>query len=840
MRRLDAVLMVVGLSLVLGGTAQAALVLGTGTGALLGGDLTDPENDGQPDADVGYNVIFSSTNEPGFGAGQLSFNVFDNQVANGNEKWCCDGVDADGHQLTVQLTTPQPYILTHFTMASSGDSPLRDPTVWEIRGSNDGINFDTIFRQDAPTALWTARSQVIRFDGDGVDFPMPKPYSYFQYDVTQTGGTEHALNEIEYFGIPGGEMLYWAGGAAGDWGTGPWVTEAGDPAPDPGYPKVDPDTRTYHWAIVDQPTTLTVDAGHSAVALDLNQGQLQVGTGNSLTITGSLSALAGTQVTLQGGSQLIAGNVMAPAGTQITLLPGSQLTAGSANVDFIQMQNNSQFSIDNGTITRVTVDSAATATVSTGGSLTVNQIIMPPAGTFVKGGSGELTLEEITASAGTTVRIDGGVMAAIGGLGSAKDLVLNGGEFKLSGNPQIMPNELDYAFYKDAPESEILAIDDGLPNAQNGGLFSLVPTSSSTWTGEVWQAGNIDDQYSQMWSGLVTAPVTGEYEIYIHGDDYETVWIDLNRNGEFEATAGELISNNTTPEGWNTPHTEYANLEQGKTYNFAIAHREGTGGDWVNVEIGIPGDPGGRGRINPSDPAQAGIWSAMGEAAIDSDIEVTVTNDSVLNLISSGDANLGALTLTQGTLSITGTVDRVTFPSTSIDVVDGARVGLAPQVPVDFGTVSGAIAKANPAVSSFTFSKGGPATWIVVPGDLQDMDKATIDSSEGTLRMVGTGSWAGAHAISLSGGRMAISDGLGVAGSGQVSANRTGLIGEWTFDSGTGVDTSPLGAESGNHAVLYGAASIDSAEPVPGLAGPYLDLSGGDGYAVVDTVIGRF
>ena len=68
--------------------AYAEKVLGTGTGSLLGGDLTDPEDDGKPDADEGYNAKFSSSEEPGFGGGENAFNVFDNQLGGGNAKWC--------------------------------------------------------------------------------------------------------------------------------------------------------------------------------------------------------------------------------------------------------------------------------------------------------------------------------------------------------------------------------------------------------------------------------------------------------------------------------------------------------------------------------------------------------------------------------------------------------------------------------------------------------------------------------------------------------------------------------------------------------------------------------
>ncbi len=68
--------------------AHAEKVLGTGTASLLGGDLTDPEDDGAPDADEGYNAKFTSSEEPGFGGGEFAFNVFDNQLGGGNAKWC--------------------------------------------------------------------------------------------------------------------------------------------------------------------------------------------------------------------------------------------------------------------------------------------------------------------------------------------------------------------------------------------------------------------------------------------------------------------------------------------------------------------------------------------------------------------------------------------------------------------------------------------------------------------------------------------------------------------------------------------------------------------------------
>jgi len=186
--------------------AGAMTVLGTGAGALIGGDLTDPENDGAADADVNYNATFTSDNEPAFGGGEFSFNVFDNRTGGGSDKWCCDDASpgnilyGPGHQLTAQLDGGQA-VLSQFTMTSSNDSAPRDPVVWGIQGSNDGTNFTTIYAQNG--SVWSARRQVVLFEA-GIDYNMPAPYEYFRYSVTETaGGSQHALGEIEYIGTLG-------------------------------------------------------------------------------------------------------------------------------------------------------------------------------------------------------------------------------------------------------------------------------------------------------------------------------------------------------------------------------------------------------------------------------------------------------------------------------------------------------------------------------------------------------------------------------------------------------------------------------------------------------------
>ena len=180
-------------------------------------------------------------------------------------------------------------------------------------------------------------------------------------------------------------------------------------------------------------------------------------------------------------------------------------------------------------------------------------------------------------------------------------------------------NQLHYAFYDfdDTTSGTLTGIDDGLANGQNGGLFAMQPSvtnrwpaqvlDKAIWTNEVHQGVNKSDTYCEMWWGALRAPETGTYTFYIHGDDYEVLWIDTNQNWEFEADAGELICVSVPPDGWDTPKTETVTLTAGEVYAFAIAHDEGSGGDTFTSEIQIP-SAGSRVRINPGAVAQDGWW----------------------------------------------------------------------------------------------------------------------------------------------------------------------------------------------------------------------------------------
>jgi hypothetical protein len=184
------------------------VVLGLGADRLLKNDLTDPDENGNPDDAEGYDAVFNASHNPGFqtfGA----FNVFDNRLDEEEDEWAPPS-NASG-DFWVQATLNEPVVLHRFTVASGGVFSFHDPTKWEIQGSNDGgATFETIFHRDLrPSNLWTARSQVVQFDA-GLHYPTPKAYSvirFFSKPSNDLSVRTIQLGELELFGGPASNPL---------------------------------------------------------------------------------------------------------------------------------------------------------------------------------------------------------------------------------------------------------------------------------------------------------------------------------------------------------------------------------------------------------------------------------------------------------------------------------------------------------------------------------------------------------------------------------------------------------------------------------------------------------
>ncbi len=199
--------------------AFGSAILGTGTGSLVGGDLTDPEDNGTAGG-ANYNATFFASNEAGFGGGEFAFNVFSNTLGGGGHKWCCGATggsnSGQGNNQIVGAhsfdSIAGPIQLTRFTLSSSNDSPQRDPRGWAVQGSNDttdgldGTWTDIYVRADDGASDWTSRNQVISYSpGEGDTFLTDEGFTAFRLNTSSTGGGTsgafHALSEVEFFGI---------------------------------------------------------------------------------------------------------------------------------------------------------------------------------------------------------------------------------------------------------------------------------------------------------------------------------------------------------------------------------------------------------------------------------------------------------------------------------------------------------------------------------------------------------------------------------------------------------------------------------------------------------------
>ena len=196
--------------------AKALNILGTGNGALVGNDLTDPDQNGTS-AGANYDATFFASNEAGFGGGEFAFNVFSNTAGGGGNKWCCGATGGSNsgqgnNQIVGAMNFSAiagPIELTRFTLSSSNDTPNRDPQLWSIEGSNDTTNgldgtWATIYASQS--ADWTQRNQVISYSAaDGDVFATTAGFTAFRMNTARTrgGGTSgafHALAEVEFFG----------------------------------------------------------------------------------------------------------------------------------------------------------------------------------------------------------------------------------------------------------------------------------------------------------------------------------------------------------------------------------------------------------------------------------------------------------------------------------------------------------------------------------------------------------------------------------------------------------------------------------------------------------------
>jgi len=354
-----------------------------------------------------------------------------------------------------------------------------------------------------------------------------------------------------------------------------------------------------------------------------------------------------------------------------------------------------------------------TTDIQGGGTLAFDPAVGPQ---ITYNGTVSGTAGTLAAVGGSTNVPGGGAPISIATLSVTDSTLVIDQPVTTTGYSAFIANQLAYDFYQGAGANNLPNIDDGVINAHNGGLFDLTPTSSSVKTDEIWE-GDHGSNYCQMWSGFFKPPQDGDYEFWVHGDDYELLWIDENLNGDFEANGTEDVSRNVEgEEGWNTPHTETINLDAGEYYPFALTSREGSGGAFCRITIKEPG--GDAVRIDPS--VQTDWWYrglVLPDATMVSGgtLEInallttgnaTVTGGGVLDADTLTVANL----VTIGDATSDGTLTAGATTATDFNLVNGtadlASLAASGTVNVGAGTTAGALTAGVTTAGDFNVVNG--------------------------------------------------------------------------------------------------------------------------------------
>jgi len=756
MKRLTLVI-ALGLLLALGGSAPASVILGTGTGALLTSDLSDPGNDindnvpgNPPYFGSGYDWVAAFSNSethfsPGGPSNEAALDLFDNQVGGGSNKWYDGGVNA-----WVALQFDRPYILTHFTVSSANDAAGRDPDIWHIQGSSnstdgqDGTWTDIYTYSNDGTSRWTARNQVVLWESPmgpnspapgSEDFATPGSYSWLRYDSDSVvSGSNHQISEIEYFGTavpPAAGALLWDGTAgSANWGTANWLPVApGPPPPPPSFP----DNTIV--AELDTPNTVTVASpNRDAHTLNIsNSGVVAIGAGNTLTVLGDVNASDGT-VALENNATLAS---QFGGGTVGTLT-----TNGNATVDVA------------GTLRAETYDDQATP------------------GMLTKRGNGTLSLGTLPSGA-TDITLDGGTFEVSGqflagvvpsgpighwkldeAAGDASDSSGHGRTATLSGNPVWQPAGGKF---------------DGALELDGSGDYATVPGGANRI--------NIDNS-SFSTSFWTTRSTTGSDYVIGQGNSGSTrrsLHIGFRDNNTFtHAFWGDdlnydnnaVVPDTTDWHHWVTTYDATTNRQEVWMDGDYVAGRN-TSGDFVssgsndfwlgrrrdgNNFAGLLDEVVVYDRaLSPGDIAVLYAGGLTGPINMTGS-DVTVLSDSTLNAVTASTADFGNLFFTptpapgQAILTTSGAPGGMSFLSTTITA--GDTVGFNTETDTTPGAINGGGLGA-------TIVKAGSAELILNQAG-SGLGGATFDVQEGRLVSLGVAP-LDAATVQLDGGEFALS-----------------------------------------------------------------------------------
>lgn len=189
----------------------------------------------------GGQVTVGNSNSP---AGEGKDNAFD---AKYHTKWL---VFANSAWIQYQFADGAAYAINEYKITSANDYPERDPSSWQLEGSNDGTNWTVLdSRQDQRFAN--------RYESQTYSFPNTVGYSYYRFDFANTSGVLQ-LADIELFDGTTYEPPV---------ALHPIVTASGENAPNEGAVQIADGTSTTKWLTYQSSGDVQFDFGQ-AITLD--------------------------------------------------------------------------------------------------------------------------------------------------------------------------------------------------------------------------------------------------------------------------------------------------------------------------------------------------------------------------------------------------------------------------------------------------------------------------------------------------------------------------------------------------------------------------------------------
>lgn len=144
---------------------------------LVGGDLTDPEEDGT------LNGTIFAGGFPGSPTGEEPDKGLDNVTAS---KWLA--FEPVMTYYGFRFANGERHVVGAYTLTSANDEPNRDPYSWTLSGSNDGVNYTVVDTR-------TAQDFANRFETRLYEFQNTTAYEYYRFNLqTEYGATGQGSN----------------------------------------------------------------------------------------------------------------------------------------------------------------------------------------------------------------------------------------------------------------------------------------------------------------------------------------------------------------------------------------------------------------------------------------------------------------------------------------------------------------------------------------------------------------------------------------------------------------------------------------------------------------------